>query len=170
MKKSNGFARYCALCAVGATGLLAATAIAASDYDKYVGDIAPESRGLHPTGLQFAVYEKKIDGRFVPRKVLNFKSRAVPMKCTDGKTIYSDDGFGENVSFFRHPASTVAIRKRRFSSSEQEGSTTSTISGQVPKKGPATGTVRLYGDYDWIGLPPTSCDSGDVAWTANSSG
>ena len=149
---------------VGALLVLAALpALSRAASDAYTGDLTtPHTTPNGVTsGIRFNVILKKNDrGKRVPTFVRRFESRVVPMYCEDGSIAYQD-------GFFPHPTLEVPIRKRKFEDSVNNGGDRFEITGQIPKSGPASGTIRMF-SAAFSDVP--NCDSGVVSWTATTSG
>ena len=139
--------------------------MAAGAGSTYVGDLVSPQVGPHgePSAIQFKLaLDKKKKGKLVPSAVRRFESRAVPLFCSDGSTtFYGGDGYG-GVKFLEHFFS-APVKKRTFSYSSDIATTTADteVTGQIPRSGPATGTLRIT---------TSGCDSGVVSWTAAPAG
>jgi hypothetical protein len=169
-----------ALAAALALALLVAPAATPkpAKWVKYRGDIDPAEKGSAPTAVQFAVKMKEKGGKRVPVAVGGFKSKAVVIHCSDGD-FYWDDSQGEGIGFYGFLGYQTPVKNRRFSDTASdddeyfdEGTGHNyfleehSISGRIPRRGAATGTLRLRSRTEVDGAVVRSCDSGVVAWSA----
>ena len=136
-----------------------APSLASGASDSYSGYLQPQHTTPNwvTSVVPFNVVLKKNDkGKRVPKFVRRFQSRVVPMHCEDGTISYQ-------VGFFPHPTLEVPIRRRKFDDTVNREGDVFEIAGQIPKSGPATGTIRMFSAA--FG-PYPNCDSGIVPWTA----
>jgi hypothetical protein len=142
----------------------------------YHGELVPPQVGHGtPSEIEFNVdVDKNKKGRLVPTEVKRFRSRAVTMNCANGNTWWH--GLGNamvtgTLGWEDHPTEWVRVKKRKFhDATDGEYGPESgfyEISGQIPKKGPATGTIRLTYPNEAQG---GYCDSGVVNWIAYPAG
>ena len=162
-------AALAAACAVVAIAPQAAMA-----GSKYRGDLDPPHVGYGtPSAIEFSVsFDKNKKGKRVPTYVNRFRSRSVTMYCANGNTWWHGwDPAAGTTDWEEHPNTFVKVKKRKFHDATvgeygpQSGFYE--ISGQIPKNGPATGTIRLTYPNEAQG---GYCDSGYVNWTASPSG
>lgn len=67
---------------------------------------------------------------------------------------------------------SVKVNKRRFAASSSDAGQTVTITGRIPAKGAATGTVRIVDHLPLTEdpeLPAGTCDTGTLNWRATRS-
>jgi hypothetical protein len=105
----------------------------------------------------------KRNGKLVPKTLLAFRTKGLGMHCPSGQTFYASDG---GANGFSHFGSDIAVKKnRKFSvhNADDLNGEAWTVTGKIPRSGPATGTVR-----ESTSIPEEGglCDSGVVTWTA----
>lgn len=144
-------------------------AIAGSEYH---GELVPPQTGHGtPSEIEFNVsVNKNKKGKRVPTSVNRFRSRAVTMYCANGNTWWHGLGNASvtgTPGWEDHPTDSVRVKKRKFHDATvgEYGPESGfyEISGQIPKNGPATGTIRLTYPNEAQG---GHCDSGVVNWIA----
>ena len=156
--------------AVGAIGPQVASAGV-----QYKGDLNPPQYGGNfgtPSEIEFNVsFDKNKKGKRVPTSVKRFRSRAVTLYCANGNTWWHGLGNASvtgTLGWADHPNDWVRVKKRKFhdASVGEYGPESGfyEISGQIPKNGPATGTIRLTYPNEAQG---GHCDSGVVNWIAS---
>jgi hypothetical protein len=159
-----------------ALGLASIAPQAAMAGSAYHGELVPPQVGHGtPSEIEFNVdADKNKKGKLVPDQVKRFRSRAVTMYCANGNTWWHGLGnasVGGTLGWEDHPNGGIAVKKRKFhDATDGEYGPSSgfyEISGQIPKKGPATGTIRLTYPNEAQG---GYCDSGVVNWIAYPAG
>jgi hypothetical protein len=157
---------------VAACGALASGPQVAMAGSGYHGELVPPQTGHGtPSEIEFNVdFDKNKKGKRVPTYVKRFRSRAVTMYCVNGNTWWHGLGNASvtgTLGWEDHPEEWVKVTKRKFhdASFGEYGPDSGfyEISGQIPKSGPATGTIRLTYPNEAQG---GSCDSGVVNWIA----
>jgi hypothetical protein len=154
------------LAAIAAALTVAAPAAMAKKF-QYQGPIALAKqpgpfRSYTPT-IQLKV---QFEGK-TPQSVALVKQFGVYGTCSDGT------GFdGESRESFRG----IKVKNGRFSrtasENESEFGNSFTVTGRIPRKGPITGTARIFFHVDahsspGFDYPAKDCDSGVLAWTAS---
>ena len=143
---------------VGMVGLLASPAAA-----KKTAYLGPVTNPLDPDpgGIAFKVDSRRKKGRLTPVAILKLKLFSIPVACSDGSRLSS--------TIRGDP--TLPVRKRQFTFSFSESGSydlTYEVSGQVPRKGSPTGSIRITGTAN--SSPefggPGNCNS-VLSWTAN---
>lgn len=138
---------------------------------KYFGTIdQPQADPNRPQPtIELLVHlDRKKSGELKPDHVNRITTRNMGFQCSDGQTWYPGTGYRKD--FFSYPGvenHPWGVKKRRFSGTAEDDVEVDRLaaSGRIPRKGPATGTVRMIrpaGAEDSI----APCDSGTVAFTA----
>jgi hypothetical protein len=98
----------------------------------------------------------KFEGK-VPKSVTLVKEFGIHGPCSNGKTFDGENKEATNKDF--------KVKNRRFSGTDTETVEGKgfTITGRIPRKGPITGTARIFFHLD----EGADCDSGVVTWTAS---
>jgi hypothetical protein len=168
-------------CLAIAVPLVAAQALSAKGSSgHYVGPVKNTPRPEHAAAFggrpTVEFWLKRRRGK--PVGVARFFEWNVGYECTEGPS----PGYPNGRTVRRYPTEHggqylgtsfqgrgLRVRQRRFSgtSSEPLDAGRMTVTGRIPRRGPATGTIRLFlhdrGDSD---DPRTDCDSGVLRWTA----
>lgn len=150
-----------ALSLVVCAGLIWAPAALAGHADNYSGTFDQGPSGGPTYEIDFTVGKTKRNGKLVPKFVRSLRTRGLLEHCPDGQSVYGSDG---GANGFAHYATDIAVKKNRtFHAHANIDGTTWTVTGRIPRSGPATGTVRQA-----VQIPEEGglCDSGVVTWTA----
>jgi hypothetical protein len=168
--------------AVAAAAIFAAVAIAPASAgatartDKYSGPIdLPElpndTPGPASIDLTVKAKSKKKGKKPKPKLVTRLKTHNVYMTCEDGTHVYPADNNSEFDITYGIEFPGAKIKKRKFSTTDPatgEFGTGITLTGRVPKKGPASGTIRIQLDLSDSTAPELGkCDTGTLGWTAD---
>jgi hypothetical protein len=164
-----------------ASGLLCApSAFASVGKQSYEGPVATEGvDGRSPTVRVKIEFTKVNHTRGAPLSLTDFESRAIALRCPDGTKIYGgpgtelDGGPGgfDQLGFI--PSKKMKKGNFALSGEDAAGLDTQTITGQVARKGNATGTIRVTEpevtgvDANGNAILGGTCDSGVVKWTAS---
>lgn len=112
--------------------------------------------------------KKRASGKPAKNWVSFFVFRNIWYLCSDGRVYYpgSSSDISSAIELETFP---INFKKQRFSISEKqgEGIATMTITGRLPRRGPATGTLRYVAN---AGGTRGVCDTGVLSWTANKVG
>jgi hypothetical protein len=142
---------------VAALLVIAAPTLAGGRLDHYAGPINQDGRPA-PTIELWVHTQRHRDGRVVV-KITNTWLRNVYYHCPDGNNWYPGSA-GGNQSGVQFPARITLVR-RAFSKTTFSESVDLTIKGRIPKRGPASGTLKISGNG-----PGGRCHSGVLAWSA----
>jgi hypothetical protein len=176
MQRRIGGARRLVVGTVAAAAVASIGPQAAMAGSEYHGELVPPQTGHGtPSEIEFNVsIGKNKKGKRVPTSVNRFQSRAVTLYCANGNTWWHGLGSASvtgTLGWEDHPNEFVRVKKRKFhDATDGEYGPSSgfyEISGQIPKNGPATGTIRLTYPNEAQG---GYCDSGVVNWTASPAG
>jgi hypothetical protein len=178
-----------ALAAICAALAIAALAGATSSNDKYSGpvdltEVPDDTPG--PASVELTVKsksKKKGSKKLVPKELSKLKLHNVYATCTDGTHVYPADNNSEFDIVFGFDYGGTKIKKRKFSIDDATPpgdeipatSSSFAMTGKVPRKGAATGTIRITFHRDAnpepadprYPEPALNCDSGVVSWTAD---
>jgi hypothetical protein len=158
--------------AAACAGLVMGPQAANAASTQYHGDLVPPQQGGYygvPSEIQFGVtFDKNKKGKRVAAFVKRFSSRSVGLWCPNGNQWWMG-AHGEGVSMQDHPETVVKVKKGKFHNASFDDYNFGhyEISGQIPKSGPATGTIRITAPNEAQG---GTCDSGVVSWTASPTG
>jgi hypothetical protein len=137
-------------------GLVASPALARKT--AYAGPlIGPDQeRG---SGVFFKVVSAGKGRRLHPVTVLKFKYQFLVANCTmsDGEPTQLSSTAASGVP-------SIPVSKRQFVNSTTFDNLTYVIRGRIPRRRPATGTIRVSGSYG-VSDHPATCES-TVPWTA----
>ncbi len=177
-----------ALAAIFAAAAIAPPLAGAKAVD-YAGPIAlpPIEPDVAPASIELKVHLKKKKGakKFKPRFV-QVKEHNVYETCHPGVTsryVFPSDNNSETNFSVNLTEGDIDVKKRKFSLHESVGpgdeipATNSSLAldGRIPKKGPATGTLRMTFHIDAnpepadprFPEPAEDCDTGVLSWTAD---
>jgi len=143
-------------------GLIWAPGALAGHSDNYSGTYAQSNPQGPAPELDFTVGKGKRNGKLVPKTLRAFRTKGLGMHCPSGQTFYASDG---GANGFSHGPGGSIKKNRKFSFHLPEDVTGDawTVTGKIPRSGPAAGTVR---ESTTIPEEGGLCDSGVVTWTA----
>ena len=157
------------------------SAAAAGKREKYSGSIdLPELEpGVVPhASIEFTVHLKPRHGggKLLPKLVDPLKERNLYYTCNPPyQTSSGTDPYGyptEGNSYTNYVLSyegrDIRVKHRRFSAGYTDtysdgGSRSWSVTGRIPRSGPATGTIRISEQFS----SGHDCDTGILYWTAN---
>jgi hypothetical protein len=142
-----------------AAGLLAPAAVAKKT--TYVGPILPPPAQNPASGVSFKVVSKPSNGGLRAVAVKKFFYTFVNVDCSSAS--------GPEPTRFSaiRGAARVPLRKRKFSQTIQHSPEfTLEVEGRVPRKGTATGTIRVTGSHTLPTIGTVTCDQ-TVSWEAS---
>ena len=166
-----------ALAAVFAVAVIApGSAGATAKTYKYAGpidlaELPGDTPGPASIELTVKAKSKKKGKTPKPKLVSRLKLHNVYGTCEDGTRVYPADNNSEFDITYGIEFPGAKIKHRKFSAADPasaEFGTGITLTGTVPKKGPATGTVRIQQDLSDSTAPELGkCDTGTLGWTAD---
>jgi hypothetical protein len=119
-------------------------------------------------------FKVRYDKKGKPEELFPLEVKGIRMQCENGSTLGIGGGYGGGFALFGEES--VVVKKRKFSSVQHPGlanEDTWTINGAIPKRGDASGTLRIQevigpGDEDVAEYG--TCDTGTAGWTASKQG
>jgi hypothetical protein len=158
----SGAAVLAAIFAMAA--IVPASAGATAKNYKYAGPIGlaelpGDTAGPASIELTVKAKSKKKGTKPKPKFVSRLKLHNVYETCEDGTKLYPADNNSEFDITYGFEFEGAKIKNRKFSTTDAS----ITLTGTVPKSGPATGTVRISEEVSGFG----HCDTGTLNWTAD---
>ena len=139
------------------TGLLVPLAMAKKT--PYSGPLLAPPTQETGSGVSFKVESKGKGRNLHPLAVRKFSFYFLIASCHDS------EGPSDLSSSAASSSPRLTLKKGAFSDSLSDGGMTYEIHGRVPRKGPATGTIRVFGSMPMPDIGPLVCDS-TVSWKA----